>query len=576
MVSWRLVIAILLVWSGALQPVAAADARNLIVEGRSQRLALVIGNDSYRHVPKLDNARADARALAKALEAAGFVVTLKLDVDQKAMERALRAFKAQLVGGDEAVFYFSGHGVQLAGENFLLPVDIGGQTADQVRDDAVGLQRVLDDLHDQKARFSLAIIDACRDNPFKGLGKAIGGRGLAATAPATGQMVIYAAGTGQQALDRLNEQDRNPNGLFAREFLKEMSRPGVPVSQVLRNVRSEVVRLARTVGHEQVPALYDQAIGDFYFRPPVDEAPAHAPVVTAPPLAARAAYASGTVFRDCPDCPEMVAIPAGEFSMGSPASEEGRGKDEGPQHQVRIGKAFALGRKELTVGEFGRFVQASGYRTSAEKDAGKGCYAWDKSDGKWDWRAGRKWSEPGYAQGEQQPVACVSWDDARAYVQWLAKETGQGYRLPSEAEWEYAARAGGKTARPWGDNPKDACSHANVADNTTYEGTSWELKHDCSDGYWFPAPVASYQANRFGLYDMIGNVWEWVQDCYQDSYTGAPADGSAREGGKCEARVLRGGSWDGKPQYARSAFRFGDAPANRFNVSGFRLARTLP
>lgn len=289
MLWWRLFIAGMLLSAGVLQPAAAADARNLRVEGSNQRLALVIGNDSYRQVRRLDNARADARALARALEAAGFAVTLKLDVDQKGMKQALRAFKAQLAGGDEAVFYFSGHGVQLAGENYLLPVDIEGQNADQIRDDAVSLQRVLDDLNEQKARFALAIIDACRDNPFKGKEKAIGGRGLAATSPATGQMVIYAAGTGQQALDRLNEQDTNPNGLFAREFLKEMNRPGVPVSQVLRNVRNEVVRLARTVGHEQVPALYDQVIGDFYFRPPADVPPPPPPArppsapVTDPP-----------------------------------------------------------------------------------------------------------------------------------------------------------------------------------------------------------------------------------------------------------------------------------------------------
>ncbi len=576
MVSWRLLIAMMLLWVGALQPVVAADARNLRVEGSSQRLALVIGNDSYRRVRTLDNARADARALASALEAAGFTVTLKLDVDQKAMKQALRAFKAQLAGGDEAVFYFSGHGVQLAGENYLLPIDIEGQNADQIRDDAVALQRVLDDLREQKTRFALAIIDACRDNPFKSTGKAIGGRGLAATTAATGQMVIYAAGTGQQALDRLNDQDKNPNGLFAREFLKEMNQPGVPVSQVLRKVRDEVVRLARTVGHEQVPALYDQAIGDFYFRPPENAAPA-SPAAGAPPAAASEAYPPGKVFRDCPACPQMVVVPAGEFTMGSPESEAGRDKDEGPQHRVRIGKAFALGRNEVTVGDFRRFVQASGYRTSAEKDAGKGCYAWDQSDKKWGWRAGRSWREPGYAQGEQQPVACVSWEDARAYGQWLAKETGKVYHLPSEAEWEYAARAGSTSAYPWGENPNDACTYANVADNTTFEGRRWSnRKHDCSDGYWFPAPVGSYQPNRFGLYDLIGNVWEWVQDCYQDSYAGAPADGSAREGGKCEARVLRGGGWDSGPGYARSAGRNGNRPGDRDDNLGFRLARTLP
>ena len=269
-------------------------------------------------------------------------------------------------------------------------------------------------------------------------------------------------------------------------------------------------------------------------------------------------------------------IPPGEFTMGSPEGEAGREKDEGPQHRVKIGKAFALGQTEVTVGEFRRFVGASGHRTSAEQDAGRGCFAWDKSDKKWDWRAGRNWREPGYAQGERHPVACVSWEDARAYVQWLGQQTGKGYRLPSEAEWEYVARAGSTSARPWGEDPKGACAYANVADTTTYEGISWEPKHECSDGHWFAAPVATYKANAFGLYDMMGNMWEWVQDCYHDSYAGAPTEGSAWEAGKCEARVLRGGSWNDRPQVVRSAIRNRVSPSNRLDYLGFRVSRTLP
>ena len=166
-----------------------------------------------------------------------------------------------------AVFYFSGHGVQLGGANYLLPTDIQSESEDQVKDGAVPLQRVLDDLQEQKARFSLAIVDACRDNPFKSSGRSIGGRGLAPTTAATGQMVLYSAGAGQQALDSLGPQDRNPNGLFTRVLVREMARPGLPVDRVLRNVREEVVKLARASGHEQVPALYDQALGEFFFVP---------------------------------------------------------------------------------------------------------------------------------------------------------------------------------------------------------------------------------------------------------------------------------------------------------------------
>ena len=213
------------------------------------------------------NARADARAIAAELKAVGFDVTLKQDLTEKAMKAALRDFKARVAGGDEVVFYFSGHGVQFGGTNYLVPVDITAESEAQVADDAVPLQRILDDLTEQKARFSLAIIDACRNNPFKEAGRAIGGRGLVPVTPATGQMIMYSAGAGQAALDNLGPQDHDPNGVFTRTLIKEMRNPGVPAGDLLKDVQSDVVDLARSVGHEQVPALYDQSLGRFYFRP---------------------------------------------------------------------------------------------------------------------------------------------------------------------------------------------------------------------------------------------------------------------------------------------------------------------
>ena len=235
------------------------------VQGPTRR-ALVIGNDTYQEVSKLQNARADAKAMGAALQKVGFAVTSKSDLTERGMKDALRAFKNEIRGGDEVVIFFAGHGVQLGSANFLLPVDIRGQSEDQVKDEAMPLQRMLDDIQDSKAKFALAIIDACRDNPFKTAGRTIGGRGLAATSAASGQMIIFSAGTGQQALDRLNDNDKDPNGLFTRIFLKEMSKPGIAVDRILRNVRAEVVRLSKAVGHDQVPSLYDQAMGDFYFQ----------------------------------------------------------------------------------------------------------------------------------------------------------------------------------------------------------------------------------------------------------------------------------------------------------------------
>ena len=235
------------------------------VQGPTRR-ALVIGNDTYQEVSKLQNARADAKAMGAALQKVGFTVTSKSDLTERGMKDALRAFKNEIRGGDEVVIFFAGHGVQLGSANFLLPVDIRGQSEDQVKDEAMPLQRMLDDIQDSKAKFALAIIDACRDNPFKTAGRTIGGRGLAATSAASGQMIIFSAGAGQQALDRLNDNDKDPNGLFTRIFLKEMSKPGIAVDRILRNVRAEVVRLSKAVGHDQVPSLYDQAMGDFYFQ----------------------------------------------------------------------------------------------------------------------------------------------------------------------------------------------------------------------------------------------------------------------------------------------------------------------
>jgi uncharacterized caspase-like protein len=157
--------------------------------------------------------------------------------------------------------------VQVAGANYLLPIDIRGDSEDQVRDDALPLQKVLDDIQERKARFTLAVVDACRDNPFRSAGRAIGTRGLAPTSAATGQMVMFSAGAGQQALDKLGPDDRDPNGLFTRVLLRKLDRPGVSIDRLMREVRTEVVTRARAVGHEQVPALYDQSIGEFYFRP---------------------------------------------------------------------------------------------------------------------------------------------------------------------------------------------------------------------------------------------------------------------------------------------------------------------
>ena len=288
--------------------------------------------------------------------------------------------------------------------------------------------------------------------------------------------------------------------------------------------------------------------------------------------APRVAPRPGSVFQDCTDCPRMVVVSAGEFTMGSPVSETGRGLDEGPQRQVAIAQPFALGRSEVTVAEFKRFADESGYKTEAERDTrAQGCSGFIYTDP----QPFTSWRSPGLTQTDSHPVLCVSWNDARAYAQWLSKKTGKRYRLPTEAEWEYAARAGSPAARYWGDDPVQACRFANVADQSRFQTWGFGQKHECTDGHYFTAPVGGYAPNRFGLYDMIGNVWEWTEDCWNASYSGAPSDGSAWLAGDCSLRVLRGGSWSTVPRFARSAARHKNPADYRDNLTGFRLARTL-
>lgn len=255
----------------------------------------------------------------------------------------------------------------------------------------------------------------------------------------------------------------------------------------------------------------------------------------------------------------MVVIPAGSFQMGAAAGEE-RSEDEGPRHAVRITSAFAIGAHEITRGQFAAFVAATGY------DAGSACNL--LVDDAWALTPGRSWRDPGFEQADDHPVACVSWQDAQAYVTWLSKETGFRYRLPSESEWEYAARAGSAGDYGWSSGP----SHdlANYGQETCCAPLQQGL-----DRWVHTAPVGSFAPNAFGLFDDRGNVWEWLEDCYHDSYDGAPTDGSARIGGCSmpDRRSLRGGSWGDGSALLRAAYRLRGPVDGRYFTLGFRVAK---
>ena len=257
----------------------------------------------------------------------------------------------------------------------------------------------------------------------------------------------------------------------------------------------------------------------------------------------------GKRFRDCPDCPEMVVMPAGQFTMGS-RREAGRNRDEGPVHLVTIGAPFAIGSNEVTFAEWDACV------------ADGGC-------------AGYRPSDEGWGRGAR-PVINVSWEDADQYVGWLSGKTALKYRLPSEAEWEYAARAGTATARYWGDGEAEQCRHANGADRSMErEYPDWVVA-PCGDGHAHTAPTdGGFSPNGWGLLHMLGNVWEWTADCWNGNYVGAPIDGSAWTKNCSGELVLRGGSWSNAPKFLRSAARFYRSMGYREKDIGFRVARTL-
>ena len=263
-------------------------------------------------------------------------------------------------------------------------------------------------------------------------------------------------------------------------------------------------------------------------------------------------------FKDYEDGPEMVVVPAGEFQMGSPESELERSSSEGPLHVVKIAHPFSVGRHAITRGQFAAFVNNTNYMMERGATVGTGKYNPNAS-----------WRNPGFRQDDDHPAVCINWTDACAYIAWLSKVTQQSYRLLSEAEWEYVARAGTTTPFWWGGSISP--TNANYNGNDIYEGGG-------AEGEWRKSTVCvgEFEANPWGLYNVHGNVWEWCEDIWHYSYNGAPTDGSAwLQGGDAKERVLRGGSWDYVAKHLRSADRYRHPPDSRARHIGFRAARTI-
>jgi formylglycine-generating enzyme required for sulfatase activity len=589
-----------------------------------KRVALVVGNSAYSIVGRLNNPANDAKLLAETLRALGFTLVgggAQLDLDKPAFDRAVQAFGAQLSGADVALFYYAGHGVQVRGENYLIPIDANPTTEADVDFQMLNTNLVMRQMESAGTRLNIVILDACRNNPFSGRSMAVGrgpdaensrmrdtGGGLAQMQAPEGTLISFATQPGRVAAD--GADGHSP---YTRALADTIRKPGLGIFEAFNQVGLEVKRVTKGV---QLPWVSNSPIdGAFYFVPPggaapsvatgpatdeiawsylksttdvaalrqfVDEFPrgghkgeAEARIaaleqaegermrlaaLTPPAAPARALVAPAgplppeleqtlkpkDTFKECDQCPAMITMPTGSFTMGSPASEPQRSPDEGPQQQIVIGRMFAVGRSEVSFDEWFACV------------AEGGCNAYRPGD--YGWGAGKR------------PVINVSWKDAKAYVKWLSEKTGAPYRLLSEAEREYVARGCTSPSCPstpfWFGKEIDP-KRANY---------DWRFSYDGSAKAQPPRHTVATdasEANPFGLLHVHGNVWEWVEDCWNASLAGLPKDGAPRVTGDCSSRVLRGGAWSAEPKDLRSAKRNWELVGERRAEIGFRVARTL-
>jgi formylglycine-generating enzyme required for sulfatase activity len=524
---------------------------------RAARVALVIGNAAYPDPSTpLSTTTADARSITEELRRNEFDVDLKENLRKDDMQRVLDAFLGKIRTGSTALFYFSGYGIQTAKQTFLLPINAQVWNEADLRREGVSLDKTVADMNGKGAKVKIVIVDAARRNPYERRFRP-SPAGLAVLDALEGTLAIYSTAPGKL----INNEGSGTNSVFVTELMKELRVPNLTAEAVFNRVR---VGVSRATNNEQAPWVSSSLVEEFSFGssrspsttlsprpPPPSPAPMPPPAPVRPPSTAsnpppspapapslapvptpsenlRSVAKAGDVFRDCSGCPEMVVVPAGSFDMGSSTDYEG------PVHRVTMPKPFAIGRYEVTFDEWDRCVQERGCNAQSED---------------------RKWGRG------RRPVINVSWVDAKAFAAWLSQKTGHTYRLPTEAEWEYAARAGVNAPFWWG---REAGSRqANCRECGTGAGQQ-------------TAEVGSYPPNPFGVYDTAGNAAEWVEDCWNDDYRGAPTNGSAWTAGQCGLRVLRGGSYDSPAKGVRSTARFRYDTDVRYSDNGFRVIRELP
>jgi formylglycine-generating enzyme required for sulfatase activity len=490
---------------------------------RPARVALLIGNANYPDASTpLSTTIRDARALADEFRRSDFEVDLKENLGKDEMQRAVDAFTGKIRTGTVALFYFSGYGIQVARQTYLMPINAQVWTEAEVRRDGISLDGLVAEMQRRGAKVKIIILDAARRNPFERRFRAAPA-GLAALDAPEGTLAIFSAAPGKVINDTTGT-----NSIFVSELIKELRVPNISAEDVFNHTR---VGVSRATNNEQVPWVSSSLVEEFYFgtRPASSSTTTPSTPPPPPPSSQPSQQAkAGETFRDCEGCPEMVVVPAGSFDMGSNTDYEN------PIHRITIAKPFAIGLYEVTFDEWDRCVDD------------KGCK--HRPDDR-EWGRGKR------------PVINVSWLDAKEYVAWLSQKTGKAYRLPSEAEWEYAARAGTNTTYWWG----------------SAVGSRQANCRECNSGVSQQTqPVGSFPANAFGLYDTSGNVAEWVEDCWNDNYRSAPKDGTAWTTGQCRLRVLRGGAFDSAAKYVRSTARFRYDSDVRYSANGFRVVRDMP
>ncbi len=511
-----------------------------------RRVALIIGNSQYSTMGVLKNATNDATDMAAALEDLGFNVISGTDLNKKQMREKIKQFNNVLTNGDMedtiGLFYYAGHGLEVDGDNYLVPIDADMQYQEDARDEGIGLNRITSRMKYAKNRMNIVILDACRNNPFPKRDRAISSGGWGAINNlASGMFIAYGTSPGRKAAD---SDGSGRNGLFTKHILENIKKPGKTLEQVFKSTRSGVLDDSNG---RQITWQNNATTGDFYFTgentnnllASSNQAikPGLVPLLSAVTSRTNDNKTNkqtlqlttnnvGDIFKDCDQCPEMITLPSGVFTMGR---DDGHPL-EGPSHLVSINK-FNMSTTEITFYQWDACVKAGGCNNNP-------------SDENW----GRK----------NRPVINVSWNDAQQYVNWLSQKSGRSYRLPSESEWEYAARAGSQKNFSWGDKVGKNKANCKVC------GSKWDDKQT--------APVKSFKPNKFGLYDMHGNVLELTQDCFHPHYYEAPTDQSPWMTGKCESHMYRGGYWGSEAYFMWSLFRNGVKSDGSSNGMGFRVA----